>query len=71
MYKIFSKSLNNKVFIISGIYRSPTYDIVLFNDFLYAFLNYIFNNNDTFICGDFNIEFLNKNKLGIIKPIIN
>ena len=34
--KISNKSLN-KVFIISGIYISPTYDIVLFNYFLYTF----------------------------------
>ena len=29
--KISNKSLNNKVFIISGIYRSPTYDIFKFH----------------------------------------
>ena len=69
--KISNKSLNNKVFIISGIYRSPTYYIVLFNYFLYTFLNSISNNNDTFICGDFNIDILNKNKLLLIDNFID
>ena len=69
--KLSNKSLNNKVFIISGIYRSPTYDIVLFNDFVYTFLNSISNNNDTFICGDFNIDILNKNKLLLIDNFID
>ena len=69
--KISNKSLNNKLFIISGIYRSPTCDIVLFNDFVYTFLNSISNNNDTFICGDFNIDILNKNKLLLIDNFID
>ena len=69
--KISNKSLNNKVCRISGINISPTYDIVLFNDFLYIFFNSISNNNDTFICGDFNIDILNKNKLLLIDNFID
>ena len=44
---------------------------MLFNDFLYTFLNSISNNNDTFICGDFNIDILNKNKLLLIDNFID
>ena len=68
VYALVNKSLNNKVFIISCIYISPAYDIMLFNDFLYTFVNSISNNNDTFIFlyGDFNIYILNKNKLLLI-----
>ena len=42
---------------------------MLFNDFLYTFLNSISYN--TFICGDFNIDILNKNKLLLIENFID
>ena len=44
---------------------------MVFNDFLYTFLNSISNNNDTFICGYFNIDILNKNKLLLIDNFID
>ena len=69
--KLSHLSPNSKEFIITGIYKSPNYNILIFNEFLHSFLDYISNYKDTFICGDFNIDIINKNKSPIIYDFIN
>ena len=46
-----------KPIIITGLYKAPNINRTIFNDFFYnLFLKYI--NSEIFICGDFNIDFL-------------
>ena len=53
--------INNNNIIISGIYKSPKADIIIFSDLIYNMFNNISAKNDLYLVGDFNINILMNN----------
>ena len=56
-----SLNINNKIVLISGIYKSPKADKIDFSDFIYNNVNDISSKRGLFLVGNFNINILNNN----------
>ena len=64
-----SLNINNKIVLISGIYKSPKADIIYFSDFIYNNFNDFSSKRDLFLLGDFNINILNNNNKYFLNSI--